>query len=117
MLPKRVGLPSTRPAHSTRSCDCTYGGPSFGTSGPRTAWSVVTGGTVRRRAPAPSTPSMQRALNRAIFATAPWREDSRTRTPDIGRPSCRDREGQYVQISVVAVSLNQHKLNQYTTQP
>src|SRR6476469_3418821 len=42
MLPKRVGLPSTRPAHSCRSPASTYGAPSSGTGG---AAVVVTAAT------------------------------------------------------------------------
>ena len=62
MLPKRVGLPSSRPAHCSRSCGVAYGGPSSGISGSVASLCADTGGTVRRRAAQPLTESTPRAM-------------------------------------------------------
>jgi len=73
MLPKRVGLPMTRPAQSRRSVRSTYGGPSPGAAGGASAPATTTGGTVRTRAAMPSTSATPRATCRASSAVAPWR--------------------------------------------
>ena len=71
MLPNRVGLPMTRPPHSTRSWFLAHGGPEAGTSGAGGCRPAVTAGTVRILAAAPSTSSMPRATIRAICAVWP----------------------------------------------
>ena len=73
MLPKRVGLPSTIPAHSCKSRDCTYGAPSSGSGGAACWVTAATGGTLRRRALMPSISPTPRATCRAKRATEPPR--------------------------------------------
>lgn len=73
MLPKRVGLPSSKPLHSARSALSTYGAPSSGTGGALVWVTAATGGTVRSRAPMPGTSPMPRAICRASRATEPPR--------------------------------------------
>ena len=70
MLPKRVGLPSARPAQRSRSSSSQYGGPSAGIAFSSPMF-VYTRGTVRRRAEAPGTRSMPSATSSAIRRTEP----------------------------------------------
>jgi hypothetical protein len=71
MLPKRVGEPSARPTHSTRSFASTYGAPSGGTGGAAVSTIGATLGTVRTRACIPGTLSMPRATDCASAFTEP----------------------------------------------
>jgi hypothetical protein len=71
MLPKRVGEPSARPTHSSRSRASTYGAPSAGTGGAGLSMTGATLGTVRRRACMPSTLSTPRASACASVRTDP----------------------------------------------
>ncbi|MNZ37643.1 hypothetical protein D3C78_550960 [compost metagenome] len=72
MLPKRVGLPSTRPAQWRKSSRVAYSAPLAGMSGATASHSVEIAGTVRRRASMPAS-SMPRAICRAISLVEPWR--------------------------------------------
>ncbi len=74
MLPKRVGEPSARPAHSARSDSSTYGAPSGGMLGAVASATVDTAGTVRSLASMPGTLSMPWAISSASLRVAPWRE-------------------------------------------
>ncbi|EDT37179.1 hypothetical protein BamMEX5DRAFT_7044 [Burkholderia ambifaria MEX-5] len=71
MLPKRVGEPSARPAHSSRSRSSAYGGPSAGMSGAVASQTVETDGTVRMRACMPGTLSTPFAIASARSRVAP----------------------------------------------
>ena len=74
MLPKRVGLPSTRPCVSRRSSRVAYGAPLGGTGFAGPSLCAATGGTVRSRALAPAALSTPRHTWRASSAVAPLRE-------------------------------------------
>src|SRR4030095_6941756 len=52
MLPKRVGLPTIKPAHSVKSECAAYGGPCSGTSGTLCSLAAETGGARRNSAQA-----------------------------------------------------------------
>src|SRR3990167_2487949 len=73
IFPKRVGLPSARPAQFFKSSIVAYGAPLDGTDGAADSVLAETGGTVRTIASMPSTISMPRATSFAIFAVLPLR--------------------------------------------
>ena len=70
MLPNRVGEPSARPMHSSRSFSSTYGAPASGTAGSAASGPADTFGTVRTRAAQPATLSTPLATSCAIRFTA-----------------------------------------------
>jgi hypothetical protein len=74
MLPKRVGLPRSRPSVCCRSSSVAYAAPLTGTGFAAASLSADTAGTVRRRALAPWTDSTPRHTWRASSAVAPLRE-------------------------------------------
>ena len=74
MLPKRVGLPRTRPSQAARSSRLAQGAPWSGTARCGRSLSAETGGTLRSLAVAPATDSMPRHTWRASCATLPVRE-------------------------------------------
>ena len=74
MLPKRVGLPSSRPSAPLSSCSVAYGGPSSGIGFGGASLLALTPGTVRSMARAPATDSTPRQACRASSAVLPLRE-------------------------------------------
>ena len=72
MLPKRVGLPMAKPAHSRKSSMLTYGAPLSGMLSAICSHTVETLGTVRNTASQPATLSMPLAISRAKFNTLPF---------------------------------------------
>jgi hypothetical protein len=71
MLPKRVGLPMARPAHSSRSRFSQKGGPFSGIEETSLSKPEETLGTVRRRACMPGTRSTPSAIRSAMRRTEP----------------------------------------------